>query len=187
MKLQDLLPLGTRVKMSAKGKGSYFDHSKNPHDGEGIIANYNHLDRLHDDEKHFYKVKWNNGQKNTYRTYDVDLIALPKVKCVEVPESFVREAYKAACADWKKKLDTQFPELELNPIVFFALGSKFKIGEGVYTLVKTGRPSEVTLIDPECGQAYSMPFTVFMLSKITKEEMNQVTVDFECIKNTYKK
>ena len=187
MKLENLLPVGTKVTMSEKGRRAYFDSAANPHYEHGVISAYQHLDKLYDDERHFYKVKWDNGRDNTYRVYHVDLVALPKEKCVEVPESFVREAYKVACAEWKGKLVLQFPDIEFEPKVYFALGSTFKMYGTIYTLVKTGNTAEVTLIDPTRGQAWSKPIIVFNFQKITINEMNLIATGFVCIKNTYKK
>lgn len=48
-----------------------------------------------------------------YRKRFVDLIFPNETKPnkMEVPKEFVLEAHKAACADWKKKIENQFPEL----------------------------------------------------------------------------
>ena len=47
------------------------------------------------------------------------------MKKFEVSEEFIKEAHSAACSDWKKKIEEQFPDAFERP--FFNFGSEYSI------------------------------------------------------------
>ena len=58
-------------------------------------------------------VKWDNLRSNSYNVKDLYLYSEKDKKSNEltVSKEFVLEAHKAACSDWKNKLEKQFPEV----------------------------------------------------------------------------
>ena len=64
-----------------------------------------------------YIVKWDNGNRNGYVEGDLYLyrgenkFERQKQKKLTVREEFLLEAHKAACADWKLKIEKEFPSL----------------------------------------------------------------------------
>lgn len=78
-----MLPVGTRVVMSSRGKGKWLDFINNPHNMEGVVDRFDEGDYLlgeqlydegdYDEESYFpFGVKWDNGQYNSYRYGDLE-------------------------------------------------------------------------------------------------------------------
>ena len=64
-----MLPVGAKVVMSDRGRKTYKDSSRNPHDMVGEIRR--HKDVLQSDNSFIYDILWENGWENIYRIYDV--------------------------------------------------------------------------------------------------------------------
>lgn len=104
-----MLKAGDRVRIS-KDSEYYKEGSKsNPKGVTGTISEVR-------DESFCYCVNWDNGENNTYQINDLYLYSEKNNKADEptvltVSKEFVLEAHKAACSDWKNKLEKQFPEV----------------------------------------------------------------------------
>lgn len=108
------LKVGDKVRISKESR-YYGDPCSNPTDVTGTI------ERIDAYGSHRYRVKWDNGETNSYRVedlyiYDCDspfpwAADMKKQDKLTVTKEFVLEAYKSACSDWKKKLEQEFPEL----------------------------------------------------------------------------
>ena len=55
---------------------------------------------------------------NTTMKYKGDLKGFPKEETVSIPLSFVKEAHKAACDDWKDRIEEHVPELKKPKLDF---------------------------------------------------------------------
>ena len=135
------LAKGNRVRISKYSK-YYGDPYSNPSDVTGTI------ERIDEDESHCYRVKWDNGETNSYREGDLYIYEcdspfpwaadMKKQDELTVSKEFLLEAYKAACSDWKRRLEEQFPkvfETDKYPTLF-----KLKRGD---TLSHTGLYVEI--------------------------------------------
>lgn len=145
-----MLKKGDRVRIS---KGSRYygkGDANNPIDLTGTITNVN-------EDSHFtYSVTWDNGKRNSYkREGDLYLyrgdnkFERKKQDKLTVSKEFLLEAYKAACADWKQRLEGEFPEVfetdkyptlvdinkgeEIETAVLYVRVRDTKTGEGRYT------------------------------------------------------
>lgn len=70
-KKSDLLPVGTIVRISAKGKREYSNSSSNPHNETGEITEIRTV-------THVYKVKWKSGNTNTYKKEEIEEVVNDK-------------------------------------------------------------------------------------------------------------
>lgn len=61
----NLLAIGTDVRMSEKGKQTYFNDGSNPHKEVGKVVKNN---QMYD---HIYLVLWANGRYNSYRRGEI--------------------------------------------------------------------------------------------------------------------
>jgi hypothetical protein len=107
---------GDRVRIS-KGSKYYAARVKdeyNPIDVTGTVYNvYQHTSET----VGCYQVEWDNGKRNGYGEGDLYMyrgenkFERQKQKKLTVREEFLLEAHKAACADWKLKIEKEFPSL----------------------------------------------------------------------------
>jgi hypothetical protein len=107
---------GDRVRIS-KGSKYYAAGVKdeyNPIDVTGTVYNvYQHTSET----VGCYQVEWDNGKRNGYGEGDLYLyrgenkFERQKQNKLTVREEFLLEAHKAACADWKLKIEKEFPSL----------------------------------------------------------------------------
>lgn len=61
---------GDIVRLSKDGKDTYDDARYNPHDSLGVVTSY----KAHDWTGHKITVKWDTGEKNTYKPEDLELV-----------------------------------------------------------------------------------------------------------------
>lgn len=96
---------GDRVRISKDSE--YYDRSQqsNPSNCIGTVT------KCDADGYFTTEVKWDNGEYNSYRDYDLDLVSEASTAELTVDKEFVMQAYKSACSDWKKKIEQKFPEL----------------------------------------------------------------------------
>lgn len=62
----------------------------------------------------------------------------------EVSVEFVRAAHKAACSEWKKKIEQEFPKLFEQET--YKLGTKLTIGDGEYIIARCTTDYQAVLI-----------------------------------------
>lgn len=102
--------VGDRVRIS-KSSRYYTNKASNPVNFTGTIKS------VRSDSLFPYlnvKVDWDNGERNSYNESDLYLYSEKKCNKTDkltVTKEFVLEAYKAACADWKQRLEGEFPEV----------------------------------------------------------------------------
>jgi hypothetical protein len=106
------------------------------------------------------------------------------MKKVTLPEEFVIEAHKAACAEWKAKIEKQLPEL-FEPV--YKMGDLFVKSEPshfagrryILSTFSTGCFEQfeqfATLVDVCSGGTWNKPIKVCNPGKITKKELDQIT------------
>lgn len=98
----------------------------------------------------------------------------PKIQLLEVSPEFVKKAHRAACADWKKKIEKQFPSL--FPKETYKIGDKLKIEDftdATFLLAATGA-RECVLVCFEDGTHLNGVFSVDNSHKISEEELRKV-------------
>jgi hypothetical protein len=105
---------GDRVRIS-KGSKYYAAGVKDEYNPIDVTGT---LDWVGDGSGFYsYIVKWDNGNRNGYVEGDLYLyrgenkFERQKQKKLTVREEFLLEAHKAACADWKLKIEKEFPTL----------------------------------------------------------------------------
>ena len=91
------------------------------------------------------------------------------MKTVTLPEEFVLEAHKAACSDWKKKIEKQVPELFADQ---HKIGDCFLYDGRMYILVHTG-DNRCCLINTESGNLWYTPVKVDDIRNITKKSLSK--------------
>jgi hypothetical protein len=98
------------------------------------------------------------------------------MKTVTLPEEFVLEAHKAACSEWKVKIENQIPEL-FTPK--YKKGDKFVRNEGMYGgrtyLLSNIGDGKCCLIDMEDGDLWCNVVKVHNPKNITEAEFNLIT------------
>lgn len=96
-----------------------------------------------------------------------------------VGESFIREAHAAACPEWKKRIENQFPGLFEG----FHVGQRLRVNKYVYIIARIG-PNKVILINTENGNYLTDSIEVSNDQNITREELtrNWYIKEFELIK-----
>lgn len=90
-------------------------------------------------------------------------------KTYQVDESFILEAHKAACNEWKTKIENKFPEL----FELYKVGDKFMGGHmnnSKYILAGVGE-NLVCFINLNTGRRWSNPIKVDNMNKISKTEL----------------
>ena len=135
------IKVGDRVRISKDSEYYRDGQESNPKDVTGTVSE-------EEEDEYCYRVDWDNGESNTYRINDLYLYSEKNNKADEptvltVSKEFVLEAHKAACSDWKNKLEKQFPEVfesdkyptlvDLNPgekLVTAGLFAKVTDGNG---------------------------------------------------------
>jgi hypothetical protein len=184
MSTQSLFAVGTLVRLSEYGRIQYPKNpdgmdSDNPHYINGTIKK----SYIAWDGTTRYKVDWENGQRNDYTQADLEIGYEGKLKRSEslvVDAGFVRAAYKAACTDWKERLQEQFPDFEFEPKPL-RFGSIIKImcdsrtgykSEGLYRIVNLGE-NKVMLIDTKYHSAWKTEPMETNPTNIDKEELGK--------------
>jgi hypothetical protein len=160
------------VVINEKGHQKYGEGSGNPKGLNGVVT------ELIDDEGFKYRVKFSNGAENTYEEDTLDLIEIAQKKDatqeLTVDKQFVLDAYKAACSEWKAKIEKKFPELFEKT---YAIGDRFVLDEdcisGDYVLAQV-LPREVCLINLEDGNRLNNPVTVYNPGQITTSEYRKI-------------
>lgn len=90
------------------------------------------------------------------------------MKTLEVSESFVRRAHSAACADWKREIEREFPGLFAKT---YRIGQTFNNGE--FLLAQVGNGS-VCLIAIKQGNRHKDPIFVTDNTRITEDELMKI-------------
>lgn len=135
-------------------KGGYgWDSSKDYNDGTKRLT--------------FEQFKNNEHLMNTTNNTCTGTAGQFKSDVLEVSPEFVKEAHRAACADWKKKIEEQFPSLFPKP---FRLGDKIKIKTESY-IIATAQSSMATLINLNSGCTKAGPFNVRDYYNISEQEI----------------
>jgi hypothetical protein len=106
--------VGDRVRISKGSKWYGKDDAYNPIYVTGTVS----AAWEHDlSGEYCYDVEWDNGKKNGYREGDLYLyrgdnkFERKKQDKLIVSKEFLLAAYNAACADWKQRLEGEFPEV----------------------------------------------------------------------------
>ena len=98
------------------------------------------------------------------------------MKTVTLPEEFVLEAHKAACSEWKAKIEKQAPEL-FTPK--YKIGDKFIRNDGIYEgrtyLLSNISDGKCGLIDVENGELWANGVKVQLNKNITEAEFSKLT------------
>lgn len=99
--------VGDRVRIR-KDSEYYLDDHSNPKDTTGTVTGYTTTNGSWTTE-----VDWDNNTKNSYRDHDLELetAAVKNNSDLTVDKEFVLQAHKSACSEWKKKIESKFPEL----------------------------------------------------------------------------
>jgi hypothetical protein len=98
--------VGDRVRIVKTSK-YYGSCESNPKEVTGEVTSVRYSDDLGID------VRWDNSTKNSYNACDLCIYSEPERDSnhFTVSKEFVLEAHKAACSDWKRRLEEQFPEV----------------------------------------------------------------------------
>jgi hypothetical protein len=98
------------------------------------------------------------------------------MKTITLPEEFVLEAHKAACSEWKAKIEKQIPELFIPK---YKIGDKFIKNDGCYKgytyLLSNISNDKCSLISMEHGELWNNGFVVSNMRNITEAEFNKLT------------
>jgi len=100
------IKVGDRVRISKDSEYYKDGQASNPKNVTGTVTSISSgMLKIH--------VKWDNLRSNSYNVKDLYLYSEKTKKSNEltVSKEFVLEAHKAACSDWKNKLEKQFPEV----------------------------------------------------------------------------
>jgi hypothetical protein len=101
--------VGERVRISFDSQYYRSRSQSNPKDVTGTI------EEVDANEAYCYSVKWDNGERNTYEEGDLysysEKKKSNKADKLTVSKEFLLAAYNAACADWKQRLEREFPEV----------------------------------------------------------------------------
>jgi len=162
------------VVINEKGHFEYGEGQGNPKGINGVVT------ELIDDEGFKYKVKFSNGAENTYEDDTLDLVEIAQKKDttqeLTVDKQFVLDAYKAACSEWKDKIEKKFPKL-FEQEKTYSIGDRFVLDEGCiggdYVLAQV-LPREVCLINIEDGNRLNNPVTVDNPLQITTSEYRKI-------------
>ena len=165
------------VVINEKGHQEYGEGSGNPKGINGVVT------ELIDDEGFKYKVKFSNGTENTYEDGTLDLVEIAQKKDTNqeltVDKQFVLDAYRAACSEWKDKLEKKFPKL-FEQEKTYRIGDRFVLDEdliglvgGDYVLAQV-LPREVCLISIKNGNRLNNPVTVYNPLQITTSEYRKI-------------
>ena len=108
-----------------------------------------------------------------------------KKKTFSVSSAFIISAYNDACREWKKKLETKFPELfaEKATAMHFSVGDiltfPFLVSSdrNQYILAHVDT-SMVSLICTQTGNRWHTPVKVSNLSRITESEFKELLTDY---------
>ena len=94
---------------------------------------------------------------------------------VTLEVNFIEEAYKAACPQWKKKLEKKFPFLKEENKVVARVGSIVDIAGSQYIISRVHNVSSaVVLVNVETGNIWSSDLVYPSDMVITREEMREI-------------
>lgn len=88
-----------------------------------------------------------------------------------VDKEFILEAHKAACFDWKKKIEVKFPQL-FSPHKLGKIYYNEHRGRVILAQVGVGM---ICLINLESGNRWKEPISVYDTSSITEEEFSHLS------------
>lgn len=95
----------------------------------------------------------------------------------KVDKQFILEAHKAACSDWKKKLEGKFPDLFPKT---YKMGDRFiRTLTGEEHILSRVGENTMSLICLSNGNSWSVPVNVGDVTRITKSELDQITTSSE--------
>ena len=101
-----------------------------------------------------------------------------------VDKSFILEAHKAACTEWKTKLEKKYPKVFEKPVTY-KIGQTFVdiSCDSKYLLAKVDSSNKVNMISLSSGQNFSYPYEVKDVNAITQEELFKLAdSDFRLVK-----
>lgn len=105
------------------------------------------------------------------------------MKTYTIEESFIRQAHKAACQQWKTKIEEKFPEV--FPKVIYKVGNRFKLEQEEFILANIG-DKQVQAISLKDGGRWNGGTRVEDISNITESELRRILStyfeDFKLIK-----
>jgi hypothetical protein len=97
-----------------------------------------------------------------------------------IDKQFILEAHKAACNEWKRKIETKFPSLFENT---YSIGDRFMINGSTYILGRAiateNGGSEISLININTGNCFSNSIKVYDINKVTEMEFKNMVGDWE--------
>jgi len=98
------------------------------------------------------------------------------ISTVEVRLDFVKQAYDAACPEWKKKIEDAIPAIK-DLVVKYQIGNVFEYDRDRYILsqVSFGGESFAQLTNVQTGGLWHYAQKVKSLYGITSEELNRIT------------
>lgn len=101
----------------------------------------------------------------------VQLLKLQKLDNMpQVNESFIKEAHRAACKEWKYRIEQEFPTI-FPPT--HKIGTRYSGDGSDYILAQTG-PGMVALISLGTGNRLKDPIEVKDNERITQEEFVEI-------------
>jgi hypothetical protein len=100
-----MLVVGDRVRISKDSAYYRRNMESNPRNTTGTVKNVDMT------QEYCYLVEWDNGKKNSYITGDLYIFEDGCEGELIVSKEFLLAAYNAACADWKQRLEGEFPEV----------------------------------------------------------------------------
>ena len=110
-------------------------------------------------------------------------------KTFEIEEDFIKAAHRAACSEWKTKIEAKFPDAFPKEVTY-KMGDKFKRVGGFFDgdeyILARANNSELVLISLNNGNRWSKPIEVKNIDMVTLDEWKLITSDkvgtFELIK-----
>jgi hypothetical protein len=94
-----------------------------------------------------------------------------------VSPDFVKKAHRAACADWKKKIEKQFPSLFPKPV--FKIGDRLRIDGDTGWLLTAVDYLKCAIVNVNNGHHLGIPFSVKDITKVQTEEIGQPNYKIE--------
>jgi hypothetical protein len=133
-----------------------------------------HNNRLPDMDVHKYDMDLVSAIEPKFKRLLQELRIKPTVKMYNVSRDFIMEAHKAACVDWKSRIEEEFPEIFPKR---YKIGDRFiRIDDEVdYILARGNDAYSVTLVNLNDGTIWSTFKSVGSYQRIIDEEMNTIT------------
>ena len=93
-------------------------------------------------------------------------------KSLEVDEDFIKAAHRAACSEWKTKIEAKFPEV--FPKQTHKIGNKYRCSEGNEYILIYVEDGKVMLANLNNGRRWHSPVKVKDTSNITHDEFIEI-------------